>query len=78
MEAVLKLQMCFLQLVDDLELLAVRANATTNGIRVLESTSASKGKCVFLSQELIFTLYKLFFLSFLIACCVCIVHTISY
>ena len=29
---------------DDLELLAVRANATTNGLRVLEPVSANKGK----------------------------------
>lgn len=33
-----------MQLVDDLELLAVRANGSTNGIRVLEPASASKGK----------------------------------
>jgi hypothetical protein len=30
--------------VDDLELLAVRANAPTNGLRVLEPSPAIKGK----------------------------------
>lgn len=33
----------YVQLVEDLELLAVRANGSTNGIRVLEPASASKG-----------------------------------
>lgn len=41
------------QLVDDLELLAVRANATMNGLRVLESPSANKGKTQFVKLFLI-------------------------
>lgn len=38
------------QLVDDLELLAVRANATINGLRVLEPPSANKGKTDFVNS----------------------------
>ena len=34
---------------DDLEFLAVRANATSNGLRVLEPLSANKGKTHFVN-----------------------------
>lgn len=48
-----------IQLVDDLELLAVRANATTTGMRVVELTTASKGMhyaCLLLVENLILPL----------------------
>jgi hypothetical protein len=38
--------------VDDLELLAVRANATANGLRVVEPLSANKGKTHFVNSIL--------------------------
>lgn len=44
-----------MQLVDDLELLAVRANGSINGLRVLEPLSANKGKtdlCYYISSHM--------------------------